>query len=472
MHRSSFSISAAALLLIAGTAATAATGCGPSDRQARSPSGDGVNINIALPIAEMDLPNGLHVVLHQERAASSALVYMRYYVGSKDDPQGRSGFAHLFEHLMFRGSKNTGGKDYAQWFEDIGGHTNASTSLDHTDYHAEVPPSALPRAIWLEADRMAYPIAPVDDAQFSHERDVVKNEMREHYEDVPLGNLRLIAHEAIYGTRHPYGTTPIGRATELDTATLAEARTFAQTFYRPNNATLVVCGAFDLASTRELVTRYFSTIPAGNVPPSRVMPPPKLERDRRIEVAAGVDGPAVALVWPAPATHAAGFEELGFGLAVFTGRLRRRLVTEKKIANSVTINYEHARLGGMIVLTMKLTPGASPSTAIGVAEEYMTAASRLGRQYSWDNFGNFKTQALVGEVSSLEGLSGRAVRILHDLELHGAVNSVQKDLRTLQSVDPADVGAALEHFLIDSPRVTIVVTPVPGAPRAGKVVAK
>lgn len=455
----------AALLL------TATSACGPGDRRAHS-SGDGVNINIALPITEIDLANGLHVVLHPERSASSALVYMRYYVGSKDDPRGRSGFAHLFEHLMFRGSKNTGTKDYAEWFEDIGGVTNASTSVDHTDYHAEVPPSALARAIWLEADRMAYPIAAVDDAQFTHERDVVKNEMREHYEDVPLGNLRLIAHEAIYGAEHPYGTTPIGRANELDRATLAEAHAFAKSYYRPNNATLVIAGSFDLPAARELVTRYFATIPAGAVPPSRTLPPPKLPKDRRIDVAADVDGPAVALVWPAPATHVSGFEELSYGLTVFTGRLRHRLVTEKKIANSVSINYDHARLGGMIVLTMKLIAGASPSTAIGVAEEYLDAASRLGRQYSWDNFANYKTQALVSEVSTLEGLEGRATRILHDLELHGAVNSMQKDLRTLQSVDPADVGEALEHFLIDAPRLTIVVAPSPNAPRAGKQVAK
>lgn len=456
------------LLLSAVVGLSALPACSPGARSPGGSSGEGFNINIALPVQELDLPNGLHVVLHQERSASTALVYVRYFVGSKDDPQGRSGFAHFFEHLMFRGSKNTGGKDYKQWFEDIGGETNAGTNLDHTDYHAEVPPSALARAIWLEADRMAYPLSTLDEEGFDHERNVVKNEWREHYEDVALGNLRAIAHETIYGLDHPYGTITIGRGEELDKATLAEARAFAKAFYRPNNATLVVCGLFDVAQTRELVTRYFGTIPAGTVPRSRLIPPPKLAKEKRVAVEANVDGPAVAIAWPAPATHEDGFEELGYGLTFFSARLRRRLVTEKQIANSVDLGYEHSRLGGLVTLTIKLKPGASTDTAISVTDEYLAEASRLGRQYPWDGFSNYKTRALVSEVASLEGLQGRAIRILHDLEMHGRVNSVKKDLQRLQSVDPADVGAAIDHFLIDEPRLVMVVTPTPGAPRSGK----
>jgi zinc protease len=442
--------------------------CGSGARSPGGAAGDGFNINIALPVEELDLPNGLHVVLHPERSASSALVYVRYYVGSKDDPQGRSGFAHFFEHLMFRGSKNTAGKDYEQWFEDIGAVTNAGTSLDYTDYHAEVPPGALARAIWLEADRMAFPLATLDEEAFGHERDVVKNELREHYEDVPLGNLRAIAHASVYGAEHPYGTMTIGRGEELDKTTLAEAHAFASRYYRPNNATLVVCGQFDTAAAKALVTRYFATIPAGSVPLSRFARPPAMVQERHVTVQADVDGPALAIAWPAPATHQDGSDELDFGLTFFAGRLRRRLVTEKKIANSVSVGYEHARLGGLVMITVKLKPGASPGTAISVVDEYLTEASRLGRLYPWDNFGSFKTSALVGEVGSLESLEGRALRILHDLELHGAVNAVQLDLRRLQSVRAADVGAAIEHFLIDPPRVVIEVTPTAGAPRAGR----
>lgn len=448
-----------------------ACGGGPRSPGGNAPEGT-LTINIALPVEELDLPNGLHVVLHQERSSSLALVYVRYYVGSKDDPQGRSGFAHLFEHLMFRGSRNTGEKDYHQWLEDVGGSTNAFTTLDNTDYHAYVPPAALPRAIWLEADRMAYPLATLDEAGFAHERDVVKNEWRQNYEDVPLGNLDAIAREAIYGISHPYGTRTIGTAEELDKATLAEARTFARTYYRPNNATLVVAGLFDVAATREMVKRYFGTIPAGPPPAVRSIPPPRLERSQRIEVEAAVEGPAVLIAWPAPATHGDGMEELGYGFGFFAGRVRRRLVTEKKIANEVDTYYHHSRLGGTATVLVKLKPGESPATTVSVIDEYLAEASRLGRQWSFDGFGNYKTRALVSELGTMEGLEGRAQRILHDIELHGAPNSMKQDLRKLQGVDAADVGAAVEHFLIDSPRVMLVVRPNASAPRAGRKVAR
>jgi zinc protease len=356
----------------AGGAPVAGGARGPS----KAPEG-ALTINIALPIEELDLPNGLHVVLHQERSSALSLVYVRYHVGSKDDPPGRSGFAHIFEHLMFRGSRNTGAKDYQQWLEDVGGITNASTDLDETDYHAYVPPGALPRAIWLEADRMAYPLAPLDDAGFAHERDVVKNEWRQHYEDVPFGNLDAIAREAVYGAAHPYGSATIGRGDEIDKTTLEEARAFARVYYRPNNATLVIAGVFDSVATRALVTRYFATIPAGPAPPARSLAPAKPTASQRIDVAAAVDGPAVMIAWPAPATHGDGMEELAYGLSFFSGRVRRRLITEKKIANEVDVHYEHARLGGLASVVVKLKPGESPDTTISVIDEYLAEASRL-----------------------------------------------------------------------------------------------
>jgi zinc protease len=326
--------------------------------------------------------------------------------------------------------------------------------------------------VWLEADRMAYPLAHLDEAGFAQERDVVKNEWRQHYEDVPLGDLDSFAREAIYGSAHPYGTRTIGNAEELDKTSLAEARAFARAYYRPNNATLVVAGLFDVAATRELVKRYFGTIPAGPPPPIRTMPPPMLERSQRIDVEAAVDGPAVMVAWPAPATHGDGMEELGYGFGFFAGRVRRRLVTEKKIANDVDTSYQHSRLGGVASVLVKLKPGESPDTTLSVIDEYLAEASRLGRQWSFDGFANYKTRALVSEIGTMEGLEGRAQRILHDIELHGAPNSMKQDLQKLQRVDAADVGAAVEHFLIDGRRVVIVVKPNPSAPRAGRKVPR
>ena len=152
--------------------------------------------------------------------------------------------------------------------------------------------------------------------------------------------------------------------------------------------------------------------------------------------------------------------------------VQRRLVTEKKIANAVQVQYERARLGGIASVVVRLKPGESTDTAISVIDEYLALTSRVGRQRSWNNFGDYKTRALVGVVGSMEGLEGRALRILQDIELHGAPNTMKLDLRRLQDVASVDVGAAVERFLVDAPRVTLVVRPDPSAPRAGRKVAR
>lgn len=429
-------------------------------------------INVNLVTDKFVLPNGLLVVLHREPTASSAFVEVRYHVGSKDDPAGRSGFAHLFEHLMFQGSRHTGDKDHMQWLEDYGGESNASTNEDHTDYHESVPTSALPLALWLESDRMAYPLDRTDVDKFTKEREVVKNEYRQHYDDVPYGHVANIARAAVFGDDHPYGRPTIGDPHQLDGVTLEELRTFAKTYYRPNNATLVVCGAFDTAAMKELVTKYFATIPPGPPPPARAFPPPALARDKRIEVQAGVQAPMVMLAWPAPPVHGEGYAELRYALRFFSGRVHYRLVTEKKIADDVDVDVDTGKLGSLVLVTVRLKPGESPSTAISVVEEYLNEATRVGRLYPWNTFGDYRTRAVVNEVTSLERLSGRAAQILHGIEYHEERETVQLDLKKLLAVRAEDVGAALDDLIVDRPRVTIVVTPTPSAPRAGKVASR
>ncbi|MBS2019956.1 MAG: insulinase family protein [Deltaproteobacteria bacterium] len=426
-------------------------------------------INVNLVTDKFVLPNGLLVVLHREPTASSAFVEVRYHVGSKDDPPGRSGFAHLFEHLMFQGSRHTGDKDHMQWLEDFGGESNAGTNEDHTDYHESVPTSALPLALWLESDRMAYPLDKTDADRFTKEREVVKNEYRQHYDDVAYGHVANIARTAVFGEDHPYARPTIGDPRELDAITLDELRSFARTYYRPNNATLVVCGAFDTAAMKALVTKYFGTIPPGPPPPTRSFRAPALTKDRRIEVQAGVEAPLVTLAWPGPPMHGEGYAELRYGLHFFEGRAHHRLVTEKKIADDVDIDIDTGKLGSLVLATVRLKPKESPSTAISVLEEYLTEASRMGRLYPWDTFRDHRTRAVVSEVTALERLSGRARQILHGIEYHEERETVQLDLKRLLAVRAEDVGAALEGILADRPRVTVVVTPTPGAPRAGRV---
>jgi len=436
---------------------------------ASKPPDGSVLVNVTLLNDEFLLPNGMLVALHREPTASSVFLQVRYHVGSKDDPAGRAGLAHLYEHLMFEGSLHTGEKDHNQWVEELGGTSNATTDADTTDYYEQVPPSALATALWLESDRMAYPLSRVGEGAFAREREVVKNEGRERYEDRPYGQLGAIARSAVFGTGHPYSRPTIGYANELDAITLEEMRAFAKTYYRPNNATLVIAGAIDLARTRELVAKYFGDIPPGSPLPSRTFPAAKLARNVRVEVAADVQAPRVTLAWPAPPVHGHGLIELEYGTRFFEGRVHRRLVTEKRIADDVDVAIDEGRLGSIVFATVALKPGASPDEAISTLDEYLTEASRAGRLWAWDNFPDYRTRTLVGRVAALEHLSERASQMLHALDYHDGKETMQADLRALLAVSAADVGAAMEQLLADAPRATIVYVPTRGAPRAGRV---
>ena len=449
--------------------ATAACGAPVAKRSSSTPSGT-QKIEVSLPVEELDLPNGLHVIFHPVPTAAAALVYVRYEVGSKDDPVGRSGFAHLFEHLMFRGSKDTGARDYEQWLEEIGGVTNAFTKLDTTEYYALVPPSALPRAIWLESDRMAFPAGTLDEEGFTQERNVVKNESRERYENQSLGRLDTLARAAVFGDAHPYGRPPIGQMADLDAATLADVRAFAQKFYTPQNATLVIAGSYDPKTAKDLVQRYFGAIPAGAKRDVREVSIAKLTASSRIDVEANVDGPAVMVAWPAPAEHADATVELGMGLDLVRGKVEQRLVYEKRIAHGVEVRYARGELGGLVTVFARLNAGASTDAALTVIDDTVDTMSRVGSQYSFDALPTQKTLWLVQEVDTLQTLNGRAERLLDDLKWHGKVNAMQGDLQQIQAVDPADIGAAIERFLRRPPHVTIVVTPRADAPRAGRLV--
>jgi zinc protease len=448
---------------------TAACGGGP----AKSANDDAVQINVALASEAFTLPNGLYVVFHRESSAASVNVHVRYDVGAKDDPDGRAGLAHLYEHLMFLGSRHTGEKDYGQWIEGVGGGSNATTSPDTTDYFESLPPSQLPLALWLESDRMAYPLAKVDDAALSKEREVVKNEWRERYENVAYGQVDLLARQAVFAGGHPYSHPPIGYIEELDRVTIDDAKQFARSYYRPNNATLVVAGAFDPKVARELVTKYFATIPPGPPRKPDVAPPVTLEADKSIEIVADVDAPLVAAAWPAPRQHADGFEELRFGMSVFCGQITKRLVVEKKTAREVECGVAPGRLASFAEVRVTLEPRSSAEGVMSVVDEYLTHAAEIGRVgTAWPGFVDMKTRWLVEATSSLETLGNRTNRILHDVDYHGVPDAMQADLKRLQSVEAHDVGAAVEQFVQRAHRVSIHVTPLKGAPRAGRLVRR
>ncbi len=219
---------------------------------------------IALKIEKATLDNGLEVIFHEDHRTPVVAVDVWYHVGSKDEPAGKNGFAHLFEHLMFQGSKNVPEDMFFKFLERAGASdTNGTTNQDRTNYFETVPANELGLALWLESDRMGTLLDHVDQKTFESQREVVKNELRQNYENAPYGMVRMFVAAAVYPKEHPYHLLTIGTPHDLDAATLDDVRAFFKTYYVPNNATLVIAGDFQPAATKELVAKYFGPIAKG-----------------------------------------------------------------------------------------------------------------------------------------------------------------------------------------------------------------
>ncbi|MDA1097190.1 MAG: pitrilysin family protein, partial [Chloroflexi bacterium] len=215
------------------------------------------------------LPNGLDVILHEDRSIPIAAVNVWYHVGSKDEEPGKTGFAHLFEHMMFEGSKNHNKSHFAP-LNQVGATLNGSTTNDRTNYWENVPSNYLELALWLEADRMGYLLEAMDQSRFDIQRDVVKNERRQSYENRPYGVASLKLQDAVYPEPHPYHWPVIGFHEDLDAATLDDVQAFFRRFYGPSNASLVIAGDFDPAEARDMVGRYFGDLlPNAGLPRAR-----------------------------------------------------------------------------------------------------------------------------------------------------------------------------------------------------------
>lgn len=251
-----------------------------------------------IKFSEYDLPNGLHVILHEDHATPIVTVSVMYHVGSKNEDPQRTGFAHFFEHLLFEGSENIGRGEYMKLVQANGGQLNANTSQDRTFYFETLPSNQLELALWMESERMLH--AKIDEVGVETQRKVVKEEKKQSFDNRPYGQLLNVVFENAF-TKHPYRWTPIGKEQYIDQATLKEFMDFYKTFYVPNNATLVIGGDFTEAQAKDLISKYFATIPKGTteIPrPSDVEPVQTAEK--RVKFYDNVQLPAVILAYHSP----------------------------------------------------------------------------------------------------------------------------------------------------------------------------
>jgi zinc protease len=314
-----------------------------------------------IPFTRHTLANGLDVLVHEDRNCPIVAVNLWYHVGSKNEHPGRTGFAHLFEHLMFEGSQHHD-KGYFQPLQEAGGTLNGSTNADRTNYWEVVPNNALELALWMESDRMGYLLPALTEARFNNQRDVVLNERRQNYENRPYGLAGMAIVAALYPPDHPYHWLTIGDADDLRAAKLDDVKAFFQTYYRPRNASLALAGDVDTAVAVELADRYFGDLESGSEPPPVLdTAPPPLTSEIRLMIEDRVELPRLYLAWHSPALFAEEDAELDLVADVLaagkTSRLYRALVYEQRVATEIAASQNSRELGSFFQLVATAAPG-------------------------------------------------------------------------------------------------------------------
>ena len=327
---------------------------------------------IDIPYTRFVLPNGLTVVVSEDHKAPVVALSVWYRVGSADEPKGKTGFAHLFEHLMFQGSENHSG-EFFEPFELVGAtDQNGTTNSDRTNYFQNVPTTALDMALWMESDRMGHFLGAVTQELLDEQRGVVQNEKRQG-ENQPYGQVFERLLKASYPKGHPYSWTTIGSMADLNAASLADVQNFFKTWYGPNNAVLVLAGDIDVATAKEKVTRYFGDIPAGPTMAQPKVDVAPLAADTRSQIADKVPQARIYRIWNVPQAGDPDFERLQLFTQVLGGsrasRLDRRLVHQEKLVDSVGTGNWASQLGGNFFVTAMVKQGVDPAKVEAIIDE-------------------------------------------------------------------------------------------------------
>jgi len=418
----------------------------------------------SIPFQQFTLPNGLHVILSEDHTAPLVGVEMLYDVGSKDEKPGRTGFAHLFEHLMFQGTVNLPKGESDRLIEAAGGSSNGSTSADRTQYWEQVPSNALEQMLFIQAQRMGALLPTLDQAKLDNQREVVRNERRESYEMKPYGMAWKVLLENLWNPEFPYHWQTIGSHEDLQAASLDDVREFFQRWYGPGNASLAIVGDIDPVKTRALVEKHFGGIPRTD-PPKRATPlPVPLAQEKQVTVPDDVQLPRLYLAWQTPKGYADGeaaLEVLGDVLATGkSSRLTRRLVMEERVAQNVMAGQQSQALAGMFVVVATPKPGVKPEQLQKVIDEEIARIARDGP--TPDELQRAKNRIESQVIFALEpvgGFGGRASHLNSYYWETGDPGYLGKDLERFRALTADDVRAAAAKYLANDRRVALTVVP-------------
>ncbi|OFV91048.1 MAG: hypothetical protein A3G76_11300 [Acidobacteria bacterium RIFCSPLOWO2_12_FULL_65_11] len=448
---------AAVLLALALVLATPVVAQSPSPR-------------IQVAYAQFTLPNGLQVIIHEDHSVPIVTVNTWYHVGSARERMGRTGFAHLFEHLMFMGSGHMKYGELDAWLEAAGGENNASTGNDFTNYYINVPSNALELALFIESDRMGYLLDTMTPQTVDAQREVVKNERRQSYENRPYGMASIVLDEMLYPEGHPYRWPVIGYMPDLTAASQDDVVAFFRTFYAPSNASLVVAGDLDTATARTLVEKWFSDVKSGAPIDPMTIPGVSLTGVQRRVIADRVQLPRLYLAWLTPRFMEPGDAALDVAANVLAGgknsRLYKRLVYDMQIAQSVNAFQASAALSSSFQIIATPRPGHTIAELLSVIDEEI---ARLQQEaptaHEVERAVNQFEASFYNRMESLAGFGGVADQLNGYFARTGNPDWFNEDLARYRALSPSGIRAVAARFLPLDRRVELTVIPDSGSNR-------
>lgn len=419
------------------------------------------DLRISVPYERFVLPNGLTVILHEDRTTPTVTLNIWYHVGSGREKPGRTGFAHLFEHLMFEGSKNVPEGKFDEWLEAAGGSNNGSTNTDRTNYYESFPSNALELALFLESDRMGYLVEAMSPAKVDGQRDVVKNERRQSYENRPYGMASIIISDHLYQADHPYHWPVIGSMEDLSAASYDDVVEFFKTYYVPNNASLVIAGDIDVPHTKALAEKWFAEIPPGPAPVPFGAPKAVLPTEVRLVLHDKVQLPRLYMVWHSPALYQPGDAEMDIVANILAGgktsRLYKRLVYELQIAQDVFAHQASSMLSSSFWIVATARQGRSLAELEAVIHEEL--ATLRGKPPAERELQRTVNQYEAQFLGGLEGIGEKAERLNGYFFHTGNPDYFNEDLSRYRAIDPEDVRTAAQSFLSEDRRVVLSIVP-------------
>ncbi|HEX8848293.1 MAG TPA: pitrilysin family protein [Gemmatimonadaceae bacterium] len=403
-----------------------------------------------IDVERYSLPNGLTVLLSPDKSAPVVAVDLWYHVGSKNEKPGRTGFAHLFEHVMFEGSEHIADGQHLKIVEEAGGNINGSTTNDRTNYWEVLPSSELETALWLESDRMGYLLPVLTQKKLDTQRDVVKNERRQRVDNQPFGSQFEVISAALYPSTHPYSWPVIGSMTDLSAASLDDVKEFFRTYYAPNNATLAIVGDFDSAQAKAWVQKYFGSLAAGPAITRPTVPATTLTANKRLVLEdTKARLPQITFVWPTVGTDSPDATALQ-GLASVltrdrTARLSKLLVYDRQLATNVNAYSGSDESAGEFYISVSPRPNASLTqieTLVDSVVASMIAGAPDARELQrTKNFVN------VGVISGLQSVLDKAEEINEGQTYFNDPRHFAKDLDEIRALTPEDIHRVAQKYL-------------------------